>query len=116
MSQEDHQGVEAADRKQRSRVWRMAAWVCLGIIFVLVALSLVQVARDPPAHNELRLRGRLWVSVMPGVEVYIGEEFIGTGSVEVTWDDLLGTSKTQPLAMALNADTPSPSGEGMGGV
>ena len=114
MSQEDHHGVEAANQRQRSRVWRIAKWVCLGIIFVVVSLSLVQVALDPPAQNELRLRGVLEVEADPGVEVYIGEEFIGTGPVKVTWDDLLGTSKTQPLAIPLSADTPSPSMEGMG--
>ena len=116
MSQGDHHGVEAANQRQRSRVWRIAKWVCLGIIFVVVALSLVQVALDPPAQNELRLRGVLEVEADPGVEVYIGEELIGTGPVKVTWDDLLGTSKTQPLAIPLRADTPSPSMEGMGGV
>lgn len=116
MTQEDHQGVEAANRRQRSRVWRIAKMVCLGIIFVVVALSLVQVALDPPAKNELGLRGWLEVEADPGVEVYIGEDFIGTGPIRVTWDDLLGTSKTQPLAIPLNDDSPSPGMEGMGGV
>ncbi len=116
MSRADHISVAAPNQTPSIRGRRGAKRVGIGIILLVVILGLVQVALDPPARNELRLRGRLEVDTDPGIEVYIGAEFIGTGPVKVTWDDLLGTSKTKPLAIPLRADTPSPGMEGMGGV
>ncbi|HUF62287.1 MAG TPA: hypothetical protein VMN36_09455 [Verrucomicrobiales bacterium] len=51
-----------------------------------------------------------------GVDVYIGNKYVGTGSVELTWDELLGTPDLQPLAMAITSVVPPPSPDGMGAI
>ena len=85
-------------------------------LFAFTLGAVVQVVLAPPLSNELGMRGGFEVDVDPNVEVYIGNEFIGTGPVKVTWDDLLGPSKTPPLAIAIDPDAPSPDLQGIGGV
>ena len=116
MSQESDHASNGADQKQPSRRWLFAKIVGIGLLLVVIALVLIQVALDPPHENELGLRGGLKVEVDPSVEVYIGNKHVGTGLVELTWDDLLGTGEKQSLAMPINADAPSPTTGEMGGV
>ena len=115
MSQ-DSNHVKQIYQKKDSRGWRIAKQFVLGALVVLVAVALLQVALDLPHENELGLRGGLKIESGPSVKVFIGDKHVGTGSVELTWDDLLGTSEIQPLAVPINTVALSPSMEGLGGV
>jgi hypothetical protein len=70
----------------------------------------------PRSENRLGLGGGLKIETGSDVDVYIGNKHVGTGLVEVTWDQLLGTPDLQPLAMPVTSVVPSPSTEGMGAV
>ena len=112
MSVDDHQNDERPNWKQRLPGFLTPKRILLGVIvvvaLVVVVGAVVQVVLAPPLSNELGMRGGFEVDVDPNVEVYIGNEFIGTGPVKVTWDDLLGPSKTRPLAIPIDTDAPSP--------
>lgn len=58
-------------------------------------------------ENDLGLRGGLKIECDPNIDVYIGDRRVGIGSVELSWDELLGTSESQPLAVPIS-DAPSP--------
>jgi len=70
----------------------------------------------PRPENVLGLGGSLKIEADPDIDVYIGNKHVGTGSVELTWDELLGTSDLQPLATPITNVVPSPSTEGMGAI
>lgn len=110
MSQDSNQ-VKQIYQKKHSRGWRIAKQFVLGALVVLVAVALLQVALDLPHENELGLRGGLKIESGPSVKIFIGDKHVGTGSVELTWGDLLGTSVIQPLAVPIKtvALSPSPS-------
>ena len=120
ISADDHQNQTPPKRKQRLRGFLTPKRILLGVIFVLllgvVVGSVVQVVLAPPLRNDLGMRGSFEVEVGPQVEVYIGREFIGNGSVKVSWDDLLGPASKPPLAIPLDPDAPSPSAQTMGRV
>lgn len=99
-----------------SRGWRIAKRIGLALLLLVVTLILVQVALDPTHKNELGLRGALEIAVDPAIEVYVSDKHVGTGSVEVTWDELLGPEHDHPLAVPINKDSPSPKMDGLGGV
>jgi len=116
MSQESQQTIEQADQKQGSRGWRIAKIVGVGAVLLVTAFVVIMMVLYPRPENALGLGGSLKIEADPGIEVYIGNTHVGTGSVELTWDELLGTPELQPLAVPINHDAPSPSMEGMGAV
>ena len=116
MSQESDETVERADQQQPSRGWRIVKRVGIGALLLIVAYFAVAIVLDTPHKNELGLRGGLKIEVESGVDVYVGNKHVGTGLVELRWDDLLGTAERQPLATPISSDAPLPRMEGMGGV
>jgi hypothetical protein len=79
----------------------------------LVAVVIVLAVRP---ENTLGLRGGLKIEAEPGTDVYIGNKYVGTGSVELTWDELLGTPDLQSLVIDVSGAVPSPSTDGMGAI
>ncbi|MGE0375172.1 MAG: hypothetical protein AB7Q45_07115 [Planctomycetaceae bacterium] len=90
--------------------------VGLGALVLFAALGAAVMVLAVRPENKLGLRGGLKIEADPGVDVYIGNKYVGTGSVELTWDELLGTPALQPLATAIFSVVPSPSTDGMGAI
>lgn len=110
------QDSERAGQKRPSRVWRIAKTVGIGAVLLVTAFVVIMMVLSPRPENALGLGGSLKIEADPGVEVYIGNKHVGTGSVELTWDELLGTPELQPLATLISSDAPSPNLDGMGAI
>ena len=108
MPQESDQTIGNTKQRQPSRGWRIAKRVGLGALLLVAAFVVIMMVLDPRPQNRLGLGGSLKIKADPGVDVYIGNTHVGTGSLEVTWDDLLGTAERQPLATPISSDAPSP--------
>ena len=120
MSPDERQNQDRPNPKERFPGFWTPKRILLGVVVIVLSVvavgAVVQVVLAPPLSNELGMRGRLEIVCGPSTEVYVGNDFIGTGPVTVTWDDLLGPSKAPPLAIPLNPNAPSPAEQGMGGV
>jgi hypothetical protein len=101
---------------QPSRAWQIAKRFGLGVVLLVAVLVAVVVTLNPRPENRLGLGGSLKIETGPDVDVYIGNKHVGTGSLELTWDELFGTPDLQPLATPVTSVVPSPSTEGMGAV
>ena len=115
MSQESNP-TERSELEQPLRGWLIVVGVGLGALLLVAALVAVVTVLAARPENKLGLRGGLKIEADPGVDVYIGNKYVGTGSVELTWDELLGTPDLQPLATAITGVVPSPSTDGMGAI
>lgn len=116
MSQESEQTIERADQKQEARGRRIAKRVGVGAVLLVTAFVVIMMVLYPRPENALGLGGTLKITADPDVDVYIGDKHIGTGSVELAWDELLGTAELQLLTKPVTRDVPSPSVEGMGAI
>ena len=110
MTRESDQTIEGA------RAWWARKRVVLGAILMVAALVVVVLVFLPRPQNRLGLGGSLKIDTDPGVDVYIGNKHVGTGPVELTWDELLGTPEHRPLATLIYHDAPVPSGESVGAI
>ena len=115
MSQESNP-TERAEQKQPSRGWQIVKRVGLGAVLLVAALVAVVVTLIPRPENRLGLGGSLKIETGPDVDVYIGNKYIGTGTVALTWDELLGTPDLESLATPITNVVPSPSTDGMGAI
>lgn len=88
----------------------------VGLAAVVVAVVAVAVSLTTRPNNKLGLGGSLKIEADPGVEVYIGNKHVGTGRLELTWDELLGTPEHRPLATLIYHDAPVPSEESVGAI
>jgi hypothetical protein len=107
--------TDGAEQKQPTRGWPIVG-VGVGAVVLVAALFAVVWTLIPRPENRLGLSGSLKIETGPDVDVYIGNKHVGTGSLELTWDQLLGTPNLQPLARPVTSVFPSPSTEGMGAV
>jgi hypothetical protein len=115
MSQESSP-TERAEQEQPSRGWQIAAGVGLAALVLFAALVAVVMVLAVRPENKLGLRGGLKIEADPRTDVYIGNKHVGTGPLELTWDELLGTPDLQPLATAITSVVPSPSTDAMGAI
>ena len=67
----------------------------------------------PLARNELGLLGGLKVMTDDDATVYVGDRKVGTGTVEVAWNELLGSTGRPPLAIAIDSE---PTGDQLSGL
>jgi hypothetical protein len=111
-----NENANATAQEQPPRRRRFATVIGIGILLVVVGFVVFQVAFDVPHENEFGLRGGLSIVVDPNVDVYVGDEYVRTGSIDLTWDELLGTPELPPLARSISNDAPSPHMNQMGGV
>ena len=108
--------MERAEENQLSRGLQIVKRFGLAAVLMVAALIVVFVTLIPRPENRLGLGGSLKIETASDVDVYIGNRHVGTGSVELTWDELFGTPDFQPLAIPVTTDVPSPGAEGQGAV
>lgn len=101
----------------RSRLsGRALLWLLLlGLAATFSIVSLL-VFTTPLSRNELGLLGGLKVRAGSDASIYVGDRLVGAGNVEVSWNELLGATGREPLAIALSGSAAAPSLKGMGGV
>ncbi|MCO6047056.1 hypothetical protein NG895_24420 [Aeoliella sp. ICT_H6.2] len=84
---------------------KLGVWLLLGAVFTAFALVTWIVLTTPLTRNELGLLGGLNVEASEDTLVFVGDRYIGTGKVEISWNDLLGAAGRPPLAVPGDKDT-----------
>lgn len=88
------------------RLWsgKLGVWLLLGSLAVVFSIVSALVFTTPLSRNELGLLGGLHVSADEGIDVYVGSRHVGTGTVSVPWNELLGAAGRPALAIPINAE------------
>lgn len=87
------------------RAWsgKLGVWVLLAALAGMFSLVSLLVFTTPLARNELGLLGGLRLTAGEGTTVFVGDRKVGTGTVDVAWNELLGATGRPPLAVAIDA-------------
>ncbi|WP_425400899.1 hypothetical protein [Aeoliella sp.] len=99
--------------EQSHRGWsgKLGVWLLLGAVITAFVVVTVIVLTAPLTRNELGVLGGLKIGANADTMLFVGDRHIGTGTVEVPWNDLLGAAGRPPLAVP-ESDGVNLAGEG----
>lgn len=85
-------------RSHRAWSGKWSVWILLASLSAGFGVVTLLVQTTPLARNELGLLGGLRVIANDDILVYVGDRYIGHGTVNVSWNEILGSTGHPPLA------------------
>lgn len=89
--------------KHRPLSGKFGVWALLGALALMFAAVSLLVFTTPLSRNELGLLGGLKVDAPDDTTVMVGDRQVGSGTVDVAWNELLGASGRPPLAISIDS-------------
>lgn len=89
----------------RSWSGKLGVYALLGAMLLMLGMVSMLVWTTPLTRNELGLLGGLRVAVGDQTTVYVGDRHVGFGTVDVSWNQLLGAAGQPPLAIDVDPAT-----------
>lgn len=90
--------LESIPSPSRSRAW--ALWV-LGVVLLLAVAAWLWFVWNQGPRNAYGLGGVLKLEAPAGMRLYVGDKLVGTGTTELSWDDIFGVEGQPGLAVML---------------
>lgn len=96
----------------KHRPWsgKLGVYLLLGSLALMFGLVSLLVFTTPLTRNELGLLGGLKITAPEDTALYVGDRLVGTGTSEVSWNELLGATGRTPLALAGKSSTEAVAG------
>ncbi len=79
---------------------KKSSWIIAGVFLCLLAAG-IGVLTYQGANKISDIGGSMTFEGDPDTRIYIGDKLVGTGKVTVTWAELLGDEKSDPLVIQL---------------
>lgn len=86
------------ERAHRGWSGKWGVWILLASLALAFGMVTLLVQTTPLARNELGLLGGLRIIANDDLVIYVADRFIGHGTVNVSWNEILGATGHTPLA------------------